>query len=95
MASFSLLKRTDLELLTDKAAELVSEVSFLLSCNQRIPKIYPSPAITLMATSPTRGEVLNTSVHFTSPLVGEVNLEQSEGVGEGENYNFWLQFNIA
>ena len=24
------------------------------------------------ATSPTRGEVLNTSVHFTSPLVGEV-----------------------
>lgn len=38
---------------------------------------------TLVSTSPTRGEVINTSVYLTSPLVGEVTDELCEEVGEG------------
>ncbi|MGV8948302.1 MAG: hypothetical protein ACOH2E_02900 [Candidatus Paracaedibacter sp.] len=41
------------------------------------------PQLTLRSASPTRGEVLNTSVHLTSPLVGEAAREQREQAGEG------------
>lgn len=42
-------------------------------------KFYPSPTSSQSssATSPTRGEVINTSVHLTSPLVGEVDTSEA------------------
>ncbi len=46
----------------------------------------PSPAITLrLQDDPTRGEVLNTNVNRTSPLVGEVAISKALA-GEGKVY---------